>query len=110
MPDVTAPTTANERQDRGGGSVLYQSPADFCAEYASAHTHDETGVHGEESTLDEITVVSETPDTARVEARWYTYGHDPDSGYYDVFERTAFVLVKRPGGWYLHSAESLGYE
>ncbi|WP_189267332.1 hypothetical protein [Streptomyces fuscichromogenes] len=45
-----------------------------------------------------MTVVSETSDAARVETLWFTYGHDPDSGYYDVFERTAFVLVKRTKG------------
>ena len=61
----------------------YQSLADFCAEYASSHSHHETGVFGQTTTLDKMTVVSETPDTARVEARWYTSGHDPDSGYYD---------------------------
>jgi ketosteroid isomerase-like protein len=93
--------------------VLYQSPADFCAEYASAHSHDEideAGVFGQKSTLDAMTVVGETPDSARVEALWYTCGHDPDSGYYEVFERIAFVLVKRHDGWYLQSEENLGYE
>lgn len=57
-----------------------------------------------------MTVVSETPDAARVEALWFIYGHAPDSGYYDIFERTAFVLVKRYDGWRLHSEEDLGYE
>ena len=90
--------------------MLYQSPADFCAKYAKAHNRVETGGFGEVSTLDKVTVVSETPDTARVEALWYAYGHDPDSGYYDVFERTAFVLVKRHDGWRLYSEENLGYE
>ncbi|MGW3943788.1 hypothetical protein [Streptomyces phaeochromogenes] len=71
--------------------MLYQSPADFCAEYANAHNHDKTDGFGAVSTLEEVTVVSETSDTARVEALWFAYGHDPDSGYYDVFERTAFV-------------------
>ncbi|MDX2648782.1 hypothetical protein PV341_35490 [Streptomyces sp. PA03-1a] len=60
--------------------------------------------------LEEVTVVSETPEAARIEARWFSSGHDPDSGYYDVFERTAFVLVKQDGGWRLHSEEDLGYE
>ena len=90
--------------------MLYQSPADFCAEYAEAHNRDQTDGSGEVSTLDEVTVVSETPDTARVEALWYTYGHAPDAGYYEVFERTRFVLVKRHDGWRLHSEENLGYE
>ncbi|MBF9134407.1 hypothetical protein I0C86_36585 [Plantactinospora sp. S1510] len=90
--------------------MLYQSPADFCASYVRAHSNAKAGKLGEESTLDTVTVVSETPDTARVEALWYTYGHDSDSGYYDVFERTAFVLVKRHDGWCLHSEENLGYE
>lgn len=90
--------------------MLYQSPADFCAEYAKAHNRDKTDGFGAVSTLEKVTVVSETSDTARVEALWFTYGHDPDSGYYDVFERTAFVLVKRHDEWRLHSEEDLGYE
>lgn len=105
-------------QNRGDVQMLYQSPAEFCAEYASAPSHDEASapshgaadVFGEKSTLDTITVVSETLDTARVEALWYTFGHEPDSGYYDVFERFSFILVKRHDGWCLHSAENLGYE
>ncbi|WUD70340.1 hypothetical protein OG937_45615 [Streptomyces sp. NBC_00510] len=60
--------------------------------------------------LDEVTVVSETPETTRIEAVWFSYGHDPDSGYYDVFERTAVVLVKQDAGWRLHSEEFLGYQ
>ena len=90
--------------------MLYQSPADFCAEYAKAHKGENTDVSGGVSALDELTVVSQTPDTARVEALWFTYGHAPDAGYYDVFERIAFVLVKRNDGWRLHSEEHLGYE
>jgi ketosteroid isomerase-like protein len=87
----------------------YQSPADFCSEYAE-HSSDPANEFGAVSTLEEATVVSETPETARVEALWFTWGHDPDSGYYDVFERTAMILVKRRDGWRLHSTESLGYE
>ncbi|MDX2704125.1 hypothetical protein PV350_14825 [Streptomyces sp. PA03-6a] len=90
--------------------MLYQSPADFCAEYARAHNHDITDGFGAVTTLQEVTVVSETPQTARIEALWFSYGHEPESGYYDVFERTAFVLVKQHGGWRLHSKEFLGYE
>lgn len=55
-----------------------------------------------------VTNISETPDTARVEALWFTCGHDPESGYYDVHERTAFVLVNRHDGWRLHAEEDLG--
>ncbi|MET9880539.1 hypothetical protein ABZZ36_38930 [Actinacidiphila glaucinigra] len=62
------------------------------------------------SRLDEVAVVSETQETARIEALWFSYGHEPESGYYDVFERTAFVLVRLHGGWRLHSEEFLGYE
>ncbi|MEU4098515.1 hypothetical protein [Streptomyces sp. NPDC026673] len=57
-----------------------------------------------------MSVVSETPETARIEALWFSCGHAPDAGYYEGFERTAFVLVKRDGGWRLHSEEHLGYE
>jgi hypothetical protein len=91
---------------QGGGEVEmpYQSPADFC----TALHREETG--GTEWNLHEVTVVSETPDTARVEAVWFGCGHAPDAGYYDVFERTAFVLVKRGERWHLHSQEILGYE
>ncbi|GGX06343.1 hypothetical protein GCM10010297_29880 [Streptomyces malachitofuscus] len=89
--------------------MLYQSPADFCAEYATAHKHSKVDGFGAVSTLEEVTVVSESPDRARVEALWFTYGHDPESGYYDVLARTAFVLVKRYDGWRLHSQEALGY-
>lgn len=88
----------------------YRSPAEFCAEYVKAGGQDENSAFGEKSTLDSMTVVSETPDEVRIEALWYTAGHDPDSGYYDVFERFAFVLVKRHDGWHLHSQENLGYE
>ena len=90
--------------------MLYQSPADFCAEYAKAHKGENTDVFGGVSTLDEVTVVSQTPDTARVEACWYTHGHAPDAGFYDVFERIAFVLVKRHDRWHVDSEEHLGYE
>ncbi|SDS69740.1 hypothetical protein [Actinoplanes derwentensis] len=90
--------------------MLFQNPADFCAEYAKANSGNKTGEHGETSTLDMVTVVSETPDAARVEARWFTCGHAPDAGYYDVFERTAFLLVKQHDGWRLDSEEDLGYE
>jgi hypothetical protein len=102
--------TANLGRTDGEIQMGYQSVADFCAEYASSHIHDEPGVFGQETTLDKMTVVSETPDTARVEARWYTCGHDPDSGYYDVFERTAVVLVKRHDGWHPQSEENFGFE
>ena len=90
--------------------MLYQSPADFCAEYTKAHQGETTDVFGGVSSLHEVTVVSQTPDTARVDAVWFTYGHAPDAGYYDVFERTAFVLVKRNDGWHVRSRENLGYE
>ncbi|MEU6343327.1 hypothetical protein ABZ883_20590 [Streptomyces sp. NPDC046977] len=90
--------------------MLYQSPADFRAEYARVHDRDRTDGFGAVSALEEVIVVSETPETARIEARWFTYGHDPDSGSYDVYERTAFVLIKRHDGWRLHSEERLGYE
>ncbi|MET9564039.1 hypothetical protein [Streptomyces tauricus] len=90
--------------------MLYQSPADFCAEYTKAHNRKKTDEFGAESTLERVTVVSQNPDTARVEALWFTCGHDPDSGYYDVFQRTAFVLVKQHDEWRLHSEEDLGYE
>ncbi|MFZ4151725.1 hypothetical protein [Streptomyces pseudogriseolus] len=90
--------------------MLYQSPVDFCAEYATAHHRAHTDESGAASTLEEVTVVSETPDTARVEALWFTYGHDPESGYYDARSRTAFLLVKRGDGWCLYSQEELGYE
>lgn len=88
----------------------YQSPADFCAEYAKAHEGESTDVFGNVSFLDEVTVVSQTPEMARVDARWFTSGHAADAGYFDVFERTAFVLIKRDDGWHLHSEENLGYE
>lgn len=88
----------------------YQSPADFRDEYAKAHDRDKIDEFGATSTLEAVTVVSETPDTARVEARWYTSGHAPDAGYYDVVERTVFVLVKRPDGWHVHAKEDLPYE
>ncbi|MFJ4466173.1 hypothetical protein ACIP2X_01495 [Streptomyces sp. NPDC089424] len=90
--------------------MLYRSPADFCAEYARAHDRGKTDEFGAVSTLEQVTVVSETADTARVEALWFTSGHQPEAGYYDVLERTAFVLVKRQDGWRLHSEEVLGYE
>jgi ketosteroid isomerase-like protein len=90
--------------------MLYQSPADFCAKYAKTPSHEKPGPFDENSSVDSVTVVSETPDTARIEALWFTYGHDPDSGYYDVFERIAIVLVKQPDGWRLHSEVNLGYE
>jgi len=90
--------------------MLHQSPADFCAEYAKANSTGKTDAFGAESTLETVTVVSETLDTARVEALWFTCGHDPDSGYYDAFERTAFLLVKRSDGWRVRSEENLGYE
>ncbi|MFG1928588.1 hypothetical protein [Cryptosporangium sp. NPDC048952] len=60
--------------------MLYQNPADFCTEYAKAHDQNENGKFGSTSTLEEITVVSHTRDTARVAARWYTWGHDPIPG------------------------------
>jgi hypothetical protein len=72
-----------------------ESPADFCAKYTEAHRHEETDELGTSSTLHEVTVVKVTSDTARVEALWYRCGHAPDAGFYDVLERTAFVLVKR---------------
>jgi ketosteroid isomerase-like protein len=88
----------------------YQSPAGFCAEYAKAHEGEKTDQFGGVSELDEVTVVSQTSDTARVVARWFTHGHAPDAGYYDVSESTAYVLVKRHDGWHVHSEENLGYE
>jgi len=88
----------------------YQSPADVCAEYAKAHHCDKTDEFGTTSTLEAVTVVSETPDTARVEVRWHTSGHAPDAGYYEVVEPTVFVLVKRPDGWHILSTEDLPYE
>lgn len=90
--------------------MAYQSPADFCAEYAKAHSLNEADEADAVFTLQEVTVVSETPDTARVEALWFACGHEPDSGYYDVFERFAFDLVKRHDGWLLQATENLGYE
>jgi len=88
----------------------YRSPADFCAEYTKEHNRDKTDDLGATSTLEAVTIVSENPDTARVEARWYTSGHAPDAGYYDVVERTVFVLVKRSDRWHIHSTEDLPYE
>jgi ketosteroid isomerase-like protein len=90
--------------------MLYRSPADFCAEYAKAHSRPETDATGDTVELDEVAVVSETPDTARVVASLFHHGHAPDAGYYDVFERIAFVLVKRDDGWHLDSEEHLGYD
>jgi hypothetical protein len=93
--------------------MLYQSPADFCAEYAEAHNRGrtvQTPGYIEEYILDELTVVGETSDTTRVEALWRIVGHEMDSGYYDGLQRTAFVLVKRHDGWHLQSEEFLGYE
>jgi hypothetical protein len=90
--------------------MLYQSPADFCAEYAETHNSNKTDEFGAVSTLEKVTVVSETPDTARIEALWFICGHAPEDGYYDIFARTAFVLVKLHDGWRLHSEEDLGYE
>ncbi|MEU6204475.1 hypothetical protein ABZ814_12915 [Micromonospora musae] len=110
MPGATAPPAANEWRGQREVRMLYQSPADFCAKYAEAHHRDQTDGSGETSTLESVTIVSETAETARIEAVWYTFGHEPESGYYDVFERTAFVLVKRRDGWRLHSEENLGYE
>ena len=88
----------------------FQSPADFCAEYAKTPDRTQNDESGEMSTLDSVTVVSETPDTARVEARWYTSGHAPDAGYYEVVEPTVFVLVKRSDGWHVNSKEDLPWE
>jgi ketosteroid isomerase-like protein len=88
----------------------YQSPADFRAEYTKAHSRHKTDEFDAVSTLEEVTVVSETPDTARVEASWYTSGHAPDAGFYEVVERTIFVLVKRSDGWHIHAEEKLPYE
>lgn len=88
----------------------YQSPDDFCAEYAKAHEGTEIDSNGNVTSLDEVTVVGQTSDTARVVARFFTYGHASDAGYFDVFEPTAYVLVKRDDGWHVHSEENLGYE
>ncbi|MBE1488585.1 hypothetical protein [Plantactinospora soyae] len=88
----------------------YESPADFCAKFAIERGGRDAGFFDARSVLDRVTVVGETTDTARVEATWYTSGHDPESGYWDVFERAAFVLVKRVDGWHLNSEEDLGYE
>ena len=90
--------------------MAYESPAHFCTEYAKAHGRDETDESDAVLTLEKVTVVSETPETARVEALWFACGHEPDSGYYDVFERFAFILVKRHDEWHLHATENLGYE
>lgn len=90
--------------------MVYRSPADFCAQYAETHNRPTTDEFGALTSLEEVTVVGETPTTARVEARWFTAGHAFDAGYYDVFERTAFILLKRHDGWHLHSEEDLGYE
>ncbi|GLH96493.1 hypothetical protein [Phytohabitans aurantiacus] len=90
--------------------MAYQSPAHFCAEYAKDHSPTEADESDAVFTLEKVTVVSETADTARVEALWFACGHEPDSGYYDVFERFAFILVKRDDGWRLHATENLGYE
>jgi hypothetical protein len=87
----------------------YESPADFCTKFADERGGRDAGF-GATSRLDEVTVVGETTDAARVEAVWYTCGHDPESGYWDLFERTAFFLVKRGDGWHLNSEEDLGYE
>lgn len=93
-----------------GVQMRYQSPADFCAEYAEANSTDTTDDAGATSTLEAVTVVSQTPDTARVEARWYTCGHAPDAGFYDVIERTVYVLVKQSDGWRVHAKEELPFE
>jgi len=90
--------------------MVYQSPADFCTEYAKTPNRNRNNQLGEMSTLEAVTVVSETADTARVEARWFTSGHAPDAGYYDVIEPTVFVLVKRSDGWHVRSAHDLPYE
>jgi len=90
--------------------MRYRSPADFCAEYAKAHKSPKADYYGDMSILEKVTVVSEAPDTARVEAHWYTYGNGPDEGFYDVFERTAFILLKKAGGWRVHSEEKLPYD
>lgn len=88
----------------------YQSPADYCAEYAKANEGTSTDSFGNTCLLHEVTVVSQTPDTARVDVVWFAYGHAADAGYFDVFERTAVFLVKRDDGWHLHSEENLGYD
>ena len=89
--------------------MLHQSPASFCTTYAEAHRNGTAGEFGSESTLDGVSVVSQTPNTARIDALWYTCGHDPESGYYDVFQRTAFDLVKQHDGWHLQAEEIFGY-
>jgi hypothetical protein len=76
----------------------------------SAHQGEETDEFGGMTSLSEVTVVSQTSDEARVVARWFTHGHAADAGYYDVFEPTAYVLVKRDDGWHVHSEENLDYE
>ena len=88
----------------------YQSPDDYCAEYAKANEGWSTHSYGNTCKLDEVTVVSQTPDTARVDVLWFACGHAADAGCFDVFERTAVFLVKRDDGWHIHSEENLGYE
>jgi ketosteroid isomerase-like protein len=88
--------------------MRYGSPAAFCATYAEAHSDDKTDRLGTTCTLDSVTVVSETSDTAHVEALWYLYGHAPEAGFYDLRERTAIILVKQHDGWRVHTEADLG--
>jgi hypothetical protein len=88
--------------------MLYESPADFCARYPREGKNPSTTRSDEASEPVSVTLVSETPDTARVEVVWYTYGHDYDSGFYDVHELTAINLVRSGDRWIQHSEEPLG--
>ena len=88
----------------------YQSPADFCAEYAEEHNSEQIDDSGGTTMFEAVTVVSETPDTARVEACWYTFGHAPDAGFYEATERTIYLLAKRTDGWHIVATEQLPYE
>jgi ketosteroid isomerase-like protein len=90
--------------------MIYQSPAEFRAEYAKSGDRATAEEFAELAVLEDVSVVSENADEARVEARWHISGHDPDSGYYDVVERTVFVLAQRSDGWHLHSTENLPWE
>ncbi|MEO3930685.1 hypothetical protein ABGB07_43580 [Micromonosporaceae bacterium B7E4] len=109
MPGVTAPPMASEWRDQGEVQMLYQSVADFCAKYAETHKSHQNHDPDYLSELGSVKVVSETPDTARVEALRYASGHAPDAGFWDAYETVTFVLVRRHDGWRVHS-ETLDYD
>ncbi|MEU8664474.1 hypothetical protein [Actinoplanes philippinensis] len=88
----------------------YRSPDDFCAEYVELNGRDTVDEFGATSRLETVTVAGRTPDTARVEARRFIFGHAPDAGYYDAVEPTVFVLSRHADGWHVISEESLPYE